>query len=104
MRDAVVTVDPSQLEQTLDVKPGGRLDASGHSGERDDATAPPGDLAGHSAAHLAEPLDGRRAPIPAAACQAPQAGLSADCHAIACQQILERDVIHDSVDRAPLTA
>jgi hypothetical protein len=56
--DAIITVKAAQRQQPLDVEPRRVRDASGDGGHGGNPAAPPHDLSGHPATHLAEPFDG----------------------------------------------
>ena len=99
VQDAGVAMRAAQGEQPLDVQPGRVGQAPGHGGDRGHPAAAASDLPGHSAAHLAEPLDGHRTPVPVPAPPGPQRCLGRRRDAVSGQHILERHSVHDGADR-----
>ena len=67
VQDARVAVLAAQREQPPDLEACRVDEAPGEGGDRDHPAAAAGDLRGHPAAHLAEPLDRHRTARPAAA-------------------------------------
>ena len=100
VQDAGIAVRAAQREQPLDVQPRRVRQAPGHGGHRGHPAAAAGDLPRHPAAHLAESLDGHRAPVPAPAPPVAQRRLGGHRHAVPGQQVLERHAVHDGADRA----